>query len=135
GAQVLAKAKTQEGVDYSWGGGGCNGKSKAVGFDCSGLTQYAVCQASGKTVTIPRTTKYQYGSGTRIAKANMKVGDLIFYATGGDCSCSNGYCAKMYHVAIFAGNNQMYEARKTGTKISTSTLRTAEMCPYVIRYW
>lgn len=30
GAQVLAKAKTQAGVAYSWGGGGCAGKSKGI---------------------------------------------------------------------------------------------------------
>jgi hypothetical protein len=41
GAKVLAAAMTQDGVPYSWGGGGCSGKSKGIeqgkditGFDC-----------------------------------------------------------------------------------------------------
>ncbi|CCX05901.1 hypothetical protein FPQ18DRAFT_133120 [Pyronema domesticum] len=143
GAAVLAAAKTQTGVPYSWGGGNCNGKSlgieqgaNTVGFDCSGLTQYAVCQATGKSVVIPRTTRGQYAVGKRIPLAQRQIGDLIYYATGGDCSCSNGYCAALYHTAIWAGNNQMFEAQKTGTTLGLHTYRTGtDICPYVIRHW
>lgn len=54
GPGIVKAADSQLGVDYSWGGGGCKGPSKG-GFDCSGLTQYAVCKAQGKTIRKWRT--------------------------------------------------------------------------------
>lgn len=142
GAKVLAAAKTQKGVPYSWGGGGCYGKSRGikqgsntVGFDCSGLTQYAVCQATGYKKTIGRTTQYQYGSGTRVPRSQAKPGDLIFWGTGGDCSCSGGYCKSISHVAIWIGNGNIWEAQKTGTTIGEYPMRLTNACPYAVRYW
>jgi cell wall-associated NlpC family hydrolase len=64
------------------------------------------------------------------------VGDLIYYATGGDCSCdSEGFCAKLYHVAIEAGNGKMFEAQKTGTQVGFYDFRGTNACESVIRHW
>ena len=118
------------------GTGADGGVTTAVGFDCSGLTQYAVCQATGKAVVLPRTTRGQYAFGKRIPLAERKPGDLIYYATGSDCSCdSSGFCAKLYHVAIEAGNGKMFEAQKTGTQVGLHNYRSGEVCPFVIRHW
>ncbi|TGZ77023.1 hypothetical protein EX30DRAFT_352198 [Ascodesmis nigricans] len=132
GAGILAKAKTQTGLPYVWGGGGCSGPSGG-GFDCSGLTQYAICQwskANGKQITIPRVSRDQYHYGTRVAVANRKVGDLVFYGSP-DCNTRSN----IYHVAIFAGDGKMFEAQKTGTKLGLYTFRTANLCPYAVRHW
>lgn len=161
GQAILDAAQTQAGVWYSWGGGGCGGKGlgieqgagskhlrnpsdslglitlcAAVGFDCSGLTQYAVCQATGKAVTLPRTTRGQYGFGPRVPLEERQVGDLIYYATGGDCSCdSEGFCKNLYHTSIEAGGGMMFEAQKTGTQVGLHPYRASNACPFVIRHW
>lgn len=49
--KILAKAKTQEGVKYVFGGGSCSGPTNG-GFDCSGLLCYAICQASALSLAI-----------------------------------------------------------------------------------
>jgi hypothetical protein len=53
GAKVLAAAMTQDGVPYSWGGGGCSGKSKGIeqgkditGFDCKQTFIRPICRAA-----------------------------------------------------------------------------------------
>lgn len=65
GSGVVAAARSQIGVPYSWGGGGKGGPSRGigrgagtVGFDCSGLTEYAWWR--GRRVDIGGTTYEQY---------------------------------------------------------------------------
>lgn len=65
GGSVVAAARSQIGVPYSWGGGGKGGPSRGigrgagtVGFDCSGLTEYAWWR--GRRVDIGGTTYEQY---------------------------------------------------------------------------
>lgn len=56
GAQILEKALTAEGLPYAWGGGTCDGPSADqppyqygdIGYDCSGLVCWAVCQVTGR---------------------------------------------------------------------------------------
>lgn len=57
GGPVVQAARSQIGVPYSWGGGGPGGKSLGigrgagtVGFDCSGLTEYAWAQGRGVSI-------------------------------------------------------------------------------------
>lgn len=57
GGKVIAAARSQIGVPYSWGGGGPGGPSYGIGrgagtkgFDCSGLTEYAWYKAIGKSI-------------------------------------------------------------------------------------
>ena len=59
------------GTPYAWGGGGSDGPSRGfaqgadtVGFDCSGLTQYAYAQAG---IYIPRNSRAQYSSLPKVA--------------------------------------------------------------------
>ncbi|KAL8849168.1 MAG: hypothetical protein Q9221_005845 [Calogaya cf. arnoldii] len=96
GAAVVAAAVKQEGLPYVWGGGGCSGPSKG-GFDCSGLTQYAICQAVDNNNPIPRTAQTQYHSsmGKHMPRAQAQAGDMLFWASGGDCA------NKVAHVRSF----------------------------------
>ncbi|MGH9157664.1 MAG: C40 family peptidase [Acidimicrobiales bacterium] len=59
--RVIAAAMTQLGVPYRWGG-----TTPGVGFDCSGLVQWAFAQAG---VTLPRTTSQQILTGVAVGSA------------------------------------------------------------------
>ncbi|MEV7618247.1 NlpC/P60 family protein [Streptomyces sp. NPDC089799] len=122
---VVAAALGQQGVPYSWGGGGPNGPSrgfccspggqdgsKIVGFDCSGLTQYAYAQAG---IQLPRTAAAQAGAGRRIpASAGVGAllpGDLVFYGYDPDADST------IHHVGIYLGNGQMINAPRPGKPV------------------
>ena len=123
GNKIVDAARSQIGVPYSWGGGGKNGKSKGippdanlVGFDCSGLAQYAVYKGSG--VDIGGSTSEQLawasskGTMKKVSKEDAKPGDLI-YTPG--------------HVAIYAGNGKMIEAPDRGQKVQEASVRWGDV--------
>ena len=60
------------GVPYVFGG-----SDPATGLDCSGLVQL-VFRRSG--ITLPRTAQLQYAATTRVARAQLQPGDLVFFA-------------------------------------------------------
>ncbi|KAF7183552.1 hypothetical protein CNMCM7691_003831 [Aspergillus felis] len=132
GKSIVDAAEREKGLPYVWGGGGCNGPSGG-GFDCSGLTQFAVCQALKKT--IPRTAQDQYDSnlGKRLPRSEAQEGDLLFWANGGDCS------GKVSHVGIFIRDGWMINAAHTGTPVREQAIWTSyggeSICPYVKRFW
>ncbi|MBN3931144.1 C40 family peptidase [Streptomyces verrucosisporus] len=94
--KVLAFAEAQLGKPYVWGATGPNS------YDCSGLTQAAWLSAG---VSLPRTTYDQVEAGTRIARADMRPGDLVFFYD--DIS----------HVGVYAGGGQMIHAPKPGAEV------------------
>ncbi|MGW7006145.1 C40 family peptidase [Streptomyces sp. NPDC054933] len=124
-ATAINAALSQQGVPYSWGGGGPSGPTTGSccspgghtgegirGFDCSGLTQYAYAQAG---ITLPRTAADQAGVGHRIpASAGLSAlapGDLVFFALDPTSDST------IHHVGIYLGNGQMINAAKPGTTI------------------
>jgi len=56
------------------------GADPAVGFDCSGLVQYALGQHG---IALPRTVAEQWRLGRPIALADVRPGDLLFFVTDG----------------------------------------------------
>ncbi len=94
---------------YVWGG-----TSLTNGTDCSGFT-LRVMERFG--ISLPRTSREQAKVGTKVTSANMKPGDLVFYAN------SSG---TINHVAIYIGNGQVISAasRKSGIRISRWNYRT-----------
>lgn len=131
GADIVSAAQDELGLPYVWGGGGCNGPSSG-GFDCSGLTQYAICQAL--KVEIPRVAQDQYDSplGKRISRSEAKEGDLIFWGENGNCDSG------VVHVGIFIKDGWMINAARTGTPVREQAIWTSyggeEICPYAKRY-
>jgi peptidoglycan DL-endopeptidase RipA len=108
------------GTPYSWGGGGTNGPSEGwaqgtgvVGFDCSGLTQYAYAQAG---IPIPRNSRAQYAALPRVAAGDLQAGDLVFWAT----NPSNP--ATIYHVALYMGGGRVVQAPQTGDVVRISSM-------------
>lgn len=121
---VINAAMTQIGVDYSWGGGGPSGPSKGiaqgantVGFDCSGLVQYAFAKAG---YNLGGTTRQQINDGTAVAggMANAIRGDILLWTNG----------STPYHVAIYLGDNKILEAPRTGLKVrATDVYHTSKI--------
>ncbi|MFD7066473.1 NlpC/P60 family protein [Streptomyces sp. NPDC059913] len=99
--QVLAFARAQIGKPYVWGATG------PASYDCSGLTQ-AAWKAAG--VDIPRTTWDQVKIGTRVATADLRPGDLVFFYD--DIS----------HVGIYKGDGMMIHAPKPGANVREESI-------------
>ncbi|MGF0313020.1 NlpC/P60 family protein [Rhodococcus sp. IEGM1428] len=104
GGRAVQLAMDYLGLPYVWGGGNINGPSGG-GFDCSGLTSYALFKASGGKVTLPRTSETQWNIGTEVPMELAQPGDLLF---------GNWGPAGPGHVAIYMGNGQMVHAPTTG---------------------
>lgn len=117
---ILDAAKRYLGTPYSWGGGGPNGPSEGstgvVGFDCSGLTEYAFAQAGYQ---IGGWTGVQKDAGTAVGSlAEAQPGDLLFFGS------------PVRHVAIYLGDNQLIHAPKPGDVVKISPVYET---PTVIR--
>lgn len=117
GSAVVRAALQMRGVPYSWGGGGPGGPSRGiaqgantVGFDCSGLVQYAFSKFG---VKVPRVTYEQFRAGTPVPLNAMRPGDLVFFHP-----TSNG----PGHVGIFIGNGKYLQAPQTGDVVKISNL-------------
>jgi cell wall-associated NlpC family hydrolase len=76
------------------------GASPRHGFDCSGYTKYVYAKA--RVATLPHNAEAQrHMRGMHhVSKKSRRVGDLIFYMSGGHA----------YHVAIYAGHGEQYAA-------------------------
>ncbi len=120
---VVARGLAQRGVPFSWAGGGVTGPTRGtgsgintVGFDASGLMQYAY---AGAGLKLPRSSGQMYKVGQKIPPQQARKGDLIFYGPEGTQS-----------VAMFLGNGQMLEV---GDVVQVSPARSSGMAPYVVR--
>ena len=140
-ATIDAAKKMVGKYPYSWGGGGYYGATKGVccspsgyddsqvvGFDCSGLMQYAFYQGAGIKLA-HRSSSGQYGDGTQVTLANRKAGDMIFW------SDSSKTVARIHHVALYLGSNQIVEAADHDADLRVRTFSPTEtgVMPYVVR--
>lgn len=122
---VIARAQSQIGTPYVWGGGDANGPTTGVnggsvsGFDCSGLVLYAFAAAG---VALPHYTGYQYQRGTQIPASEAQRGDLLFWGPGGN-----------QHVAIYLGDGTMIEAPQSGQNVTIAPVRWSGMAPNAVR--
>jgi cell wall-associated NlpC family hydrolase len=110
GEEVVRHAMTQLGVPYVWGG-----TTPGVGFDCSGLVQWAYRQIG---VELPRTTQQQILVGVAVSVEELRPGDLVFTR-----SDRGSYTLDYGHVAIYAGGGQEIVAPRSGDVISLRPVR------------
>ncbi|MGP7963676.1 C40 family peptidase [Sanguibacter sp. A246] len=123
GADIVASARKQLGLPYVWGGGNSSGPTGG-GFDCSGLTQYAVYTATGGKVTLSRTAMAQGGEQSQVYLgpaggldlADVAAGDLIAFKMKGNNRRGSGDTAYT-HVGIYAGQGLMIHAPRPGKKV------------------
>ena len=125
---VIARAESQIGIPYVWGGGDANGATMGLdgqgyngqaGFDCSGLVLYAY---SGAGISLPHYTGYQYQRGTQIPVDQVERGDLLFWGNQGS-----------QHVAIYLGDGMMLEAPQTGMNVQKTAVRRNGLAPMAVR--
>jgi cell wall-associated NlpC family hydrolase len=97
-AAAVAAARSKLGAPYASAGTG------PTGFDCSGLTQWAMRQAG---VSLPRTSYAQYGVGTPVDRAAIQAGDLVFFNANGPGAS---------HVGIATGAGTAISATSHGVR-------------------
>jgi cell wall-associated NlpC family hydrolase len=115
GLAAVKYAESQEGVPYVWGG-----ETPGVGFDCSGLVQWAWGKAG---ISIPRTTETQYPDMVHVPLTALQPGDLLYYFNlDGD--------NEVDHVVMYVGSgpwgvDTTIAAAHSGTDIELAPLFTA----------
>lgn len=102
---LVVYAASFQGVRYVWGG------TTPSGFDCSGFTKYVYAHFG---ITLNRVAKDQANQGTRVSKANLQPGDLVFFGN------------PIHHVGIYVGNNSFIESPRTGLSVRISPLTRSD---------
>jgi len=109
GGVAIKYALAQIGDKYVFGAAGL------INWDCSGLTMRAF-QAAG--VSLPHSSRAQYGYGKSIARKDLLPGDLVFFGK------------PISHVAIYVGGNRMLHAPRTGARVKIAEFSLGKK-PYI----
>ena len=107
---VTKEALAQVGKPYRWGG-----SSPRHGFDCSGLVQHVYREALG--IELPRTSREMGTRGTKVARADLAPGDLVFFQTGRHPNS---------HVGIYIGRGRFVHAPSSGSIVRVEAIDEAD---------
>lgn len=99
------------GIRYRYGG-----TSPETGLDCSGLVQNVFRKAVG--LNLPRRASDMARLGTKVGKADLQPGDLVFFNTA-----RRAYS----HVGLYIGDGQFLHAPSSGGKVRVESING--------RYW
>ena len=127
GEKILEAARKKFGLPYVWGGGDWNGPTQG-GFDCSGLTMYAVYQASdGKIQLLHHTDEQEaHPQMKTVSWEERQPGDLLYFAG----SSAENPGEKFHHVSIYSGEKDgiamQYEAQTYGVNSGEYPVRLGE---------
>ncbi|WP_233160293.1 C40 family peptidase [Actinophytocola xanthii] len=102
GGQAAEVAMAQRGKMYVYGAAGPDT------FDCSGLTMYAYAAAG---ISLPHSSRAQYGYGKAVSQDDFQVGDLLFYGTS---------ASTIHHVAMYIGDGTLVHASTSGVPVLTA---------------
>ncbi len=114
-SELVKYAKQYLGSRYVYGG------TTPSGFDCSGFVMYVYKQFG---VSLPHSSSAQSKKGTKVEKANLQQGDIVFFS---DYKTHKG----IGHCGIYIGNNQFIHASTEKTGVITSSLNSGS---YKTRY-
>ena len=93
--KLIQYAKKFIGVRYTYGG-----DSPKEGFDCSGFTKYVFAHFD---ISLEGTAADQATQGVKVAKANLKPGDLVYFDTNGGHNHIN-------HAGLYIGAGKFIHA-------------------------
>ncbi|WP_087722822.1 C40 family peptidase [Pandoraea sp. PE-S2T-3] len=105
-SDVVLGALNYIGVRYKYGG-----NTPDSGLDCSGFVRYVFQDTLN--FMLPRRSEEMSQVGERIAKTDLKPGDLVFF---------NTMRRSFSHVGIYIGGDKFVHAPATGGKIRVETL-------------
>ena len=108
---VVQLARRWLGVPYVFGG--CSTK----GVDCSCLVALVYRDAG---IALPRTAAEQYSATSRVARADLQPGDVVFFA--------DTYIPGISHVGIYIGGGQQINAPTEGQRTATQTSLARRIC-------
>lgn len=102
--KIVQLAHQYLGTPYVWGG------NTPSGWDCTGMVQWVVSNATGKAT--PRTVTAMYASNAlvQISQSTAQPGDLVVFSDA----------SGPYHVGIYIGNGQMIHSPTPGSVTSIS---------------
>jgi len=103
--ELVVTAQRFLGTPYRYGG-----MSEKNGFDCSGLTLTAY-RLNG--LELPRSSGEQYRVGRPVPRAQLRPGDLVFFAISG---------SRISHVGIYVGDGRFIHAPRRGKPVAVSRL-------------
>lgn len=101
GAAAVWYAEKALGHPYEWAAAGPST------FDCSGLVMWAYSHVG---ISLPHSSREQINSGTRVGRAYLQPGDLVFFGS------------PIHHVGMYVGNGTFIEAPHTGANVRFATL-------------
>jgi cell wall-associated NlpC family hydrolase len=78
-------------------------------------------------VSLPHSSRLQYQSVRKIDYADLRPGDLVFFAT------DPSDASTIHHVAMYVGGGEMVEAPAAGLNVRQVPLRTRGQMPYAGR--
>ena len=116
-----------------------------MGFDCSGLVAWALCQITGRDLfNHPaglRNTQFMYCASqatlgyAKYPYSQRKKGDAVFFGNACDCSVTNS----IHHVGLIMedGGNMLWNAPNDDIN-KVLAMKISDFgetpCPYVIRF-
>lgn len=98
---MLSVAYAQMGKPYSWGASGPGS------FDCSGFTSYAYRSIG---VSLPHSSRAQYATTSRVARDDLRPGDLVFFGS------------PIHHVGIYVGDGNMIDSSTYGRPVGVRSI-------------
>jgi peptidoglycan DL-endopeptidase CwlO len=107
-AAAVRTALGQVGKPYRWGATG------PASFDCSGLVRFAYADAG---LSLPRTSRQQWSAGRHVRVADLRPGDLVFWAH------NPADPATIHHVGMYLGQGLMVHAPHTGARVRVDAVR------------
>ena len=108
--KALQFATKQIGDKYVFGAAGM------TYWDCSGLTMRAF-QTAG--VSLPHSSRAQYGYGKSVTRSNLAPGDLVFFGR------------PISHVGIYIGGGKMVHAPRSGSRVKIASASNLGRKPFV----